>query len=247
MYLFQQRHKSLNCLRSIAGISLLFKTMSKKINDIPKDERPREKLLRNGAAALEDHELLAVLLGRGVAGVDVMTLAAKLSRFIDEKGLGVRVEDLIGFDGMGNAKATLILAAIEFIRRRIKPEGIKIGVSADLMPHIRHYANRKQEHLLCASINGANEVINIRVVSIGLVDRSLAHPREVFADPITDRAFAVILAHNHPMGPLQPSTADIEVTRRLSKAGEIMGIAVLDHIIFNRTSYFSFLDGGIDF
>ncbi|MBT8421429.1 MAG: DNA repair protein RadC [Gammaproteobacteria bacterium] len=221
--------------------------MPRKITDLPENDRPRERLISKGAAALSDQDLLAILLGRGARGVDVMTLAARLSRFIDEKGLDVRAEDLIGFDGVGIAKATLILAAIEFVRRRIKPEGVKIKTPADLVSHIRHYADRKQEHFLCASVNGANEVINIRVVSIGLVDRSLAHPREVFADPIADRAFAVILAHNHPMGPLRPSPADIEITRKLRKAGEIMGIAVLDHIIFNRTEHFSFLNEGVDF
>ncbi|VFM96712.1 MAG: DNA repair protein RadC [Candidatus Kentron sp. G] len=221
--------------------------MKKKINNIPENDRPREKLIDKGPTALSDQDLLAILLGRGTRKVDVLTLAGRLSKFIDEKGLDVRAEDLIGFDGIGNAKATLILAAIEFVRRRIKPEGLKIEIPSDLISYVRHYADRKQEHFLCATVNGANEVINIRVVSIGLVDRSLVHPREVFADPLADRAFAIILAHNHPTGPLQPSTADMETTRRLSKAGEIMGIAVLDHIIFNRTSHSSFLDEGIDF
>ncbi|MFH0878114.1 MAG: DNA repair protein RadC [Lentisphaerota bacterium] len=221
--------------------------MSKKINEIPRHDRPREKLLRKGAAGLSDQELLAILLGKGTPGMDVMTLAAKLARVIDEKGLGVRVEDLTAFAGVGDAKATLILSAIEFARRRIKPEGAKIETPADLLPHVKHYADRKQEHFLCASINGANEVLNIRVVSIGLVDRSPVHPREVFADPLTDRACAVILAHNHPSGPLQPSEADIETTRRLREAGELLGITVLDHLIFNRAEYFSLLERGIRF
>nr|VFJ45827.1 MAG: DNA repair protein RadC [Candidatus Kentron sp. DK]VFJ49179.1 MAG: DNA repair protein RadC [Candidatus Kentron sp. DK] len=219
----------------------------KKITDLPENDRPRERLLEKGASALSDQDLLAILLGRGARGVDVMTLAGRLSKFIDGRGLKLRAEDLIGFDGMGTAKATLILAAIEFVRRRIKPEGIKFKKPSGLVEHLRHYADRKQEHFLCASVNGASEVINIRVVSIGLVDRSLAHPREVFADPIADRACAVVLAHNHPMGPLRPSPADIEVTKRLRKAGEIMGIAVLDHLIFNRTDHFSLLDEGLDF
>src|SRR5947207_2738504 len=109
--------------------------MNKRITDIPEHDRPREKLLRQGAAALSDQELLAVLLGKGTPGMDVMQLAAKLARVIDEKGLGVRAEDLIEFDGMGDAKATLILAAIEFARRRIRPEGAKIETPADLLPH----------------------------------------------------------------------------------------------------------------
>jgi DNA repair protein RadC len=218
--------------------------MSKRINDIPEHDRPREKLLRKGAAALSDQELLAVLLGKGTPGMDVLTLAGKLARVIDEKGLGVRAEDLTGFDGVGDAKATLILAAIEFARRRIKPEGAKVETPADLLPHVRHYADRKQEHFLCASINGANEILNIRVVSVGLIDRTPVHPREVFADALADRASAVIVAHNHPTGSLEPSTADVEATTQLKAAGSVLGITLLDHIIFNRNGYFSFLEAG---
>lgn len=218
--------------------------MTKKILDIPKQDRPREKLLRKGAAALSDQELMAVLLGRGTPGMDVMALAGKLARVIDEKGLGVRAEDLTGFDGVGEAKATLILAAIEFSRRRIKPEGEKIVTPADLLPHVRQYADRKQEHFLCASLNGANEILNIRIVSIGLIDRAPVHPREVFADALVDRASAIIVAHNHPHGDLEPSPADVEVTAQLKAAGAVVGIALLDHIIFNRSGYYSFLEKG---
>nr|VFK41612.1 MAG: DNA repair protein RadC [Candidatus Kentron sp. SD]VFK47536.1 MAG: DNA repair protein RadC [Candidatus Kentron sp. SD]VFK80238.1 MAG: DNA repair protein RadC [Candidatus Kentron sp. SD] len=221
--------------------------MSKKINDIPTNDRPRERLLIKGAMSLSDQDLLAILLGRGIPGTDVLALAERLSKVIDKKGLDIEAKDLTEFDGIGDAKATLILAAIEFVRRRIKPEGIKIDRPSDLVAHIRHYADRKQEHFLCASVNGANEVIKIRVISIGLVDRSLAHPREVFAGPLSDRASALILAHNHPMGPLEPSPADMEITKRLRRAGDIMGIAVLDHVIFNRTWHFSFLDQGMSF
>lgn len=218
--------------------------MTKKILDIPKQDRPREKLLRKGAAALSDQELMAVLLGRGTPVMDVMALAGKLARVIDEKGLGVRAEDLTGFDGVGEAKATLILAAIEFSRRRIKPEGEKIVTPADLLPHVRQYADRKQEHFLCASLNGANEILNIRIVSIGLIDRAPVHPREVFADALVDRASAIIVAHNHPHGDLEPSPADVEVTAQLKAAGTVVGIALLDHIIFNRSGYYSFLEKG---
>ena len=168
-----------------------------------------------------------MLLGKGTPGMDVMTLAGKLARLIDEKGLDVKAEDLTQFEGVGDAKATLILAAIEFARRRIKPEGAKIETPADLLPQIRHYADRKQEHFLCATINGANEILNIRVVSIGLIDRSPVHPREVFADALADRASAVIVAHNHPAGSLEPSVADIEVTSQLKAAGIVLGIALV--------------------
>ncbi len=216
--------------------------MGKSIDQIPKQDRPREKLLAKGAAALSDQELLAVLV---TPAKDLMTLAEKLARIIDEKGLNIKVEDLSQFDGVGDAKSALVLAAIEFARRRIKPEGFKIGRPADVLPLIRHYGDRKQEHFLCATINGANEVINVHVVSIGLVDRSPVHPREVFAYAVADRASGIIVAHNHPSGPVDPSTYDLETTEQLKRAGEILGIELLDHVIFNRSSYFSFLESGV--
>jgi len=217
---------------------------SSRIKDLPVQDRPREKLLHKGAAALSDQELLAVLLGKGTRDTDVMTLAGKLAKVIDKKGLAVAAEDLRAFDGVGDAKAALLLAALEFARRRIKPEGTRIKTPADLLPHVRHYADRKQEHFLCASINGANEIINIRVVSIGLIDRAPVHPREVLADAPADRASAVIVAHNHPAGGVEPSAADVEATKQLKAAGAVMGIALLDHIIFNRSGYYSFLEAG---
>jgi len=218
--------------------------MSKTIHDIPEADRPREKLLRKGAAALSDQELLAVLLGKGTTKIDVMALARNVTAVADKKGLDLTVEDLVSLEGMGNTKAMLLVAAIEFARRRIKPEGAKIVTPADLLPHVRHYADRKQEHFLCATVNGANEVLNVRVISIGLIDRSPVHPREVFADAVADRASGIIVAHNHPAGGLDPSPGDVAITAQLKAAGEIVGIELLDHIIFNRSSYWSFLEEG---
>jgi len=218
--------------------------MSRPLDQIPEHDRPREKLLARGARALSDQELLAILLGKGTTAIDVMTLAEKLAKVVDEKGLNLRAEDLKQFGAVGDAKATLILAAIEFARRRIKPEGTKIQTPADLLPLVRHYADRKQEHFLCATVNGANEVLNIRVISIGLIDRSSVHPREVFADALADRASGVIVAHNHPSGGLEPSPSDSNITTQLKAAGAIVGVELLDHIIFNRTGYFSFLEAG---
>lgn len=214
------------------------------MDQIPQQDRPREKLLAKGAGALSDQELLAVMLGKGTLGMDVMTLAGKLAKVVDQKGLALTPDDLTQFEGVGHAKAALLLAAIEFARRRIKPEGVKIATPADLLPLVRHYADRKQEHFLCATLNGANEVMQVRVISIGLVDRSAVHPREVFADAVSDRASGVIVAHNHPAGGLEPSTHDTEVTRQLAEAGAIVGIHLLDHIIFNAQGYFSFLEAG---
>jgi DNA repair protein RadC len=218
--------------------------MSNIFDQIPEHERPREKLLAKGAAALKDHELLAILLAKGTTKIDVMTLAQNLIRVVDEKGLKLKVEDIEHLEGMGQIKAMGVIAAIELARRRIKPEGVRITTPADLLPQIRNYADRKQEHFICATVNGANEVINVRVVSIGLIDRSPVHPREVFADAVADRASGVIVAHNHPSGSLEPSANDSEVTRQLKAAGQVVGIELLDHIIFNRTNYYSFLEEG---
>ncbi len=182
---------------------------------------------------------MAILLGSGIKGHDVMTVADRILKVLDASKGNASVEELKQIEGVGLAKATLIAAALEFSRRRIRPEGLKISFPADVLPLIRHYADRKQEHFICVSINGANEVITTRVVSVGLVNKTQVHPREVFADPLTDRASAIIIAHNHPVGDLTPSKEDIEMTKQLKSAGEILGIRVLDHIIFNDNGYYS--------
>jgi DNA repair protein RadC len=216
--------------------------MKKRISEMPKSDRPREKLQQKGAEALSDIELLAILLSSGTREHDVMTVAERILKVVDSDKGKIRIEELQKIEGVGLAKATLIAAALEFVRRRIRPEGLKISFPADVLPLIRHYADRKQEHFICVSINGANEVITSRVISVGLVNKTQVHPREVFADPITDRASAVIVAHNHPSGGLTPSKEDIEITKQLKSAAEILGIKLLDHIIFNQKGYYSFLE-----
>lgn len=214
----------------------------KKLKDLPIDERPREKLLKMGAQSLSDQELMAILLGKGSQKSDVLSLAKQLIKTIDEKGIKVQAKEILDIDGIGEAKATAIAAAFEFVRRRIKPEGLKIKFPVDVLPLIQHYGDRKQEHFLSISINGANEVMNIRVVTIGLINKSQVHPREVFADVIAERASAVIVAHNHPVGNLKPSIEDLSVTKRLKEAATILGISLLDHIIFNNKGYYSLLE-----
>jgi DNA repair protein RadC len=217
----------------------------KKIKDIPELDRPREKLQQKGAEALSDVELLAILLGRGVEGHDVMSVSARVLKVLDNSKDKPDIEELKKIEGMGLAKATLIAAALEFARRRIRPEGLRISFPADVLPLIRRYSDRKQEHFICISINGANEVIKSRVISVGLVNKTQVHPREVFADPIIDRASVIIVAHNHPAGSLTPSNEDIEITKQLKLAGETLGIKLLDHIIFNHKGYYSLLENGL--
>jgi DNA repair protein RadC len=214
----------------------------KKVKDIPKDDRPREKLMKKGAEALADLELMAILIGRGIENHDVMSIAGRILKMIEEDHGKINVEALQKIEGVGPAKAGVIAAALEFARRRIRPEGFRITFPADVLPLIRHYADRKQEHFICVSLNGSNEVIAERVISIGLVNKTQVHPREVFADAIAERASAIIVAHNHPSGGVNPSKEDVEITGQLKSSGEILGIKLLDHIIFNQKTYYSFLE-----
>ena len=214
----------------------------KGIKALAENERPREKLWLKGVKNLSDVELLAILLGSGNRRHDVLKLSQNVLNILDRHETFPDPKVLLEMDGVGPAKAAVIAAALEFARRRIRPEGVKITLPTDVLPLLRHLADRKQEHFICISLNGANEVIAVRTVSVGLVNQTQVHPREVFADPITDRAAAVIVAHNHPSGSLSPSSDDKEITRRLREAGAILGINLLDHIIFTSKGYFSFIE-----
>ncbi len=205
-------------------------------------ERPRERLRNFGSHALKDTELLAILLGTGTKNRDVLQLANEVLPIIDSHWEELDAARLQKFTGIGEAKAGLVIAALEFVRRRIRPQGVKIGTPKDVIPLVSHLADRKQEHFICVSLNGAHEVIAVRVITIGLVNSAQVHPREVFSDALCDRACAVILAHNHPSGSLTPSDEDLRVTRTLKKAGDILGIKVLDHIIFSMQGFYSFAD-----
>ena len=118
--------------------------------------------------------------------------------------------------------------------------GVKIKTPQDIFLLVRHYANRKQERFLSVSLNGAHEVIAVRVVTVGLVNRTIVHPREVFADPLSDRCSAICVCHNHPSGDLEPSGEDDDVTTSLETAAAVLGIRFLDHLIFSETSFFSY-------
>jgi len=146
---------------------------------------------------------------------------------------------------MGPAKAYQILAAFELARRHLLKDTIKITKAEDALPLLADIAGKQQEHFVCISLNGANEVIEKRIVTIGLLDRSQVHPREVFADVIADRAAAVIFAHNHPSGELKPSDADLKIHEQLTQAAKILGIRVLDQIIVTRKGHNSFQEAGL--
>jgi DNA repair protein RadC len=217
----------------------------KTIKDMPEHSRPREKLREKGAAALSDEELVAAILGMGTAGVDVRTMARQVAGLIREHKAALGLDHLLEVHGMGLAKAAQILSAFELARRHLLKDTVTIVVAQDILPLVADLAGKQQEHFVCISLNGANEVIEKRVVTIGLLDHSPVHPREVFADVIADRAAAVIFAHNHPSGDAQPSDADRRTHERLTEAAALLGLRVLDHIIVTRKGHFSFQEAGL--
>ncbi|NCB02572.1 MAG: DNA repair protein RadC [Spirochaetia bacterium] len=214
------------------------------IKELPVSERPRERLESLGALSLSDIELITIMIGSGTTKNPAMQLASEILHVLDSHPVDeqLEVKHLVGILGLGMAKATLICAALELGRRRLPSRRKQIIFPGDVFPLIQHIGNRLQEHFLCISLNGAHEVMSITTVSIGLVNHTLVHPREVFSTPLRERATAIIVAHNHPSKMLLPSGDDRNVTKRLRDAGDLLGIKVLDHLIFSDESYRSMLE-----
>ena len=212
--------------------------------DLPAALRPRERLVSKGPMALCDAELLAVLLNTGIKGKNVSELAGDLLRLLDRSNEIPSIEELSRLSGMGRSKACAIAAMLEFGRRRWGAAGFTVKRPEDIFTLVRHHADRKQERFISLSLNGAHEVLSVRVVTVGLVNRTIVHPREVFADLIEDRAAAFAVAHNHPSGRLSPSPEDNEITERLLKASEILGLYFLDHVIFSASAWWSYRQNG---
>jgi DNA repair protein RadC len=207
---------------------------------LPKSERPRERLVQWGPKVLSDQELLAIILNSGIKGKNVNVLAAELLDMLEEKKNNPTLEDLGSLDGLGLSKACLIMAMLELGRRTWDLAKVKIRTPQDIFDVVRHYANRRQERFISISLNGAHEVMAVRVVTVGLVNRTMVHPREVFADPLSDHCCAVCVCHNHPSGELEPSPEDDSVTFKLETAADVLGIRFLDHLIFSEKSFFSY-------
>ena len=205
-------------------------------------DRPRERLQRLGPSRMRDAELIVLILGSGIAGCPVTEVAQEVLALLDVRNSPPSLEELSQVRGLGPARSATVAAAFELARRVLCPERRRIQIPSDALPMLDRFRDRKQEHFLTLSLNGAHEVIVVRTVSVGLVNRTMVHPREVFAGPLTDRAAAVILAHNHPSGSLDPSAEDNEITQRLVDAGQTLGIPVLDHVVFGSTGYYSYLE-----
>ncbi|MDH4198831.1 MAG: DNA repair protein RadC [Spirochaetia bacterium] len=215
------------------------------ISQIPVFDRPREKLRDKGVAALTDVELIAVFLGAGTAKTSVLKLAELVSNAVDESDPKTLFSRLMKIPGIGEARAFSICAAMEFVRRKKFPAVNKIHCASDVYAWLRPYCDKKQEHFIVFTINGGNEIMVRRVITVGLLNSSQIHPREVFADAIADRAASIILAHNHPSGNTDPSPEDIFITKKLQRSGEILGVNILDHLVFSHSGYTSFLEKGM--
>lgn len=205
----------------------------------------REMVMKNGITYPSTLELIMVLLGTGIQGVPVGKLAQRVLNTITASPRENLLENLLQIEGIGPSKAVTIAAAIEFGRRQNNHTGKQVCKPSDLIPFVHHYAMQEKEHFICVTLNGAHEIIKIRTVSVGTINKTMVHPREVFTGAIKDMAAAVILCHNHPSGNCIPSSEDIETTHRMVEAGECLGIHVLDHLIITTKGYFSIKEEGL--
>lgn len=203
-----------------------------------KEERLSEKSHRVGIAGLADKELVKLAL-RNKPSLFSDSIAEEVLAILNENSDDVLSS--LKAVGIDDSIALAVTATLELARRRSTQKGKSLTTPNDIFHLIRHYAfDNYQEKLVVIAFNGAQEVIFNKVVTQGLLDRTVVHPREVFAEAIKRRASAIIIAHNHPSGCLEPSEADKEITQRLSLAGNILGVKILDHIIFTEEGFFSF-------
>lgn len=216
----------------------------KKIRDTRAEDRPREKIERLGAESLKNRELIAAIIGRGIPGRDVNQISADIEKILDETEGKPKFCDLLEVEGMGISKASQIIAAFELSRRYSDNKIIKITCPEDVLPLVDYIKTKTQEYFVCITLNGAGEIIKNRIITKGILNHSPVHPREVFADAITDRCASVIFVHNHPSGNPEPSAQDLEITKRLCESGEILGIEVLDHLVISNRGFVSFKKRG---
>lgn len=213
---------------------------TKRISQIPLEDRPREKLQRKGVAALSDFELLEVVIGSGTQGADVGYIAKQIQKILQKGSDAVTAESLTAIRGVSIATAGKILAALELARRHLVRDGTPLLTQQDILGRLSDLRTKQQEYFVCLSLDGGQRLIARRTITIGTLDSVLAHPREVFADAIADRAASIIVAHNHPSGDPKPSQKDITLTQQLAAAAQLLGIPLGDHLILTKTEHFSY-------
>lgn len=219
----------------------------KKMKELPVRDRPREKIACKGASVLSDNELIEAIIGRGTKNKDVREISKEIGGLIQQHRHNLQYKDLQEVEGIGPTKASQIIACFELGRRYFKPSGsnVKVTRPEDILPLVAYIKEKRQEHFICLTLNGAGEVIEKRIITVGLLNHSLVHPREVFADAITDRAASIICVHNHPSGSLEPSSQDIAITNQLRDAGSLVGIQLIDHIIVSKNGFVSMREKGL--
>jgi len=215
-----------------------------KIKDLPKSDRPREKLVAKGVENLKDSELLAILLRTGTIGKNVIEIASQiLSKYSKKRLLQMTYNDLSKISGIDSAKATTLLAAFELSKRALEVNDTNLPVISDAKDAVAQLSDMrdlKKEHFVALYLNAKNQLIHKETISMGTLNANLVHPREVFEPALKYSAAQIIVAHNHPSGDSKPSEDDLEVTKRLTEAGKMMGIDVMDHVIVSKNSHFSF-------
>jgi len=220
-----------------------------KIKDLPKHERPREKLIEKGSSGLKDRELLAILLGTGREGKNVLDVAQEiLAKHPMKKLLALDYEKLAEIKGIGPSKACSLLAAFELTKRALEVEDNNlptINSAKDAVAQLQELRTAKKEHFVALYLNARNQLIHKETISIGTLNASLVHPREIFEPAIKNLASQIIIAHNHPSGDQSASEEDIKITKRLTSAGELLGIEVLDHIIITENGHASLKEKAI--
>lgn len=218
-----------------------------KIKDIPKIDRPREKLIKSGPKFLKDYELLAILLGTGTKGKNVLEIAQGiLLNFPKKKLLGLNFDQLKKINGIGPAKATQVLSAFEFAKRVLEVDSSNIlptiQTTKDIIAQVSYLREHKKENFVVLYLNSRYELLAKETISVGTLNASLVHPREVFEPAARYFAAQIILAHNHPSGNSEPSEDDLDLTKRIVESGKILGIEVIDHVIISNSNSFSFKD-----
>ncbi len=218
-----------------------------KMNEVPSIERPREKLMHYGPDKLSNSELLAILLRSGKKGENVVELAHKiLKKYGSDKLPHLTFHDLQECSGLGPAKACEIVACFELGKRLLKDKKTELFLKPEnVFDQLKDIRDHKKEHFIILYLDTRNQEIKRDIISIGSLNASLVHPREVFEPAVRNTAAQIIISHNHPSGDPNPSEEDLHISRRLVEAGKIMGIEVIDHVIVSKTNYFSFKEKGL--
>src|SRR3990167_10338693 len=215
-----------------------------KIKDLPKSDRPREKLITKGAENLRDSELLAILLRTGKAGKNVIEIASLiLSKYSKKRLLQMTYQDLVKISGIDSAKATTLLSAFELAKRALEVNDTNlptIVTPKDVVAQLTDLLHNKKEHFIALYLNARNQLVHKETISMGTLNANLVHPREVFEPALKHSAAGIMVAHNHSSGDPKPSEDDLEITKRLMEAGKMMGIELLDHVIIATNNHFSF-------